>query len=113
MAVRPVPRICKQRSAELQRRVDRLKADAQSTLKAGATRTEVAGFFASESIPLKYESIGGQTYAAGQVFVAGLPECATIACGDDSALIGVRVEVDSGGAVVSDPVVVGMYTDCL
>jgi len=43
----------------------------------------------------------------------GLVECSSLACGDDSSLIGVQVDVDGNGTVVSDPVVVGMYTDCM
>jgi hypothetical protein len=48
----------------------------------------------------------------GQIFVTGRTERASVACGDDSALLGVRVSVDQNGTVVADPVVVGMYTDC-
>jgi hypothetical protein len=113
LTVRPVPRVCKQRAAELQKRVERLKADARNSLKAGATRAEVAQFFASENIPFSVAKIGGKSFAIGTAYVAGLPECANAACGDDSALVGVRVEVSADGAVASDPDVVGMYTDCL
>ncbi len=46
-------------------------------------------------------------------FAERLAECENLACGDDSSLIGVRVKVDIDGTVLADPVVIGMYTDCL
>lgn len=73
----------------------------------------MAHFFASENIPLTIDQIGQDYVATGTVYLKGLAECENFACGDDSALIGVRVKVDIDGTVVSDPVVIGMYTDCL
>jgi hypothetical protein len=113
LLVRPVPRVCKQRATEFQARVERIRKEARNSLKPGATSGEIASFYASESIPLTIGPMGYERYASGQVYVTGLPECETIACGNDSALIGVQVEIDANGTVVSEPVVVGMYTDCL
>ena len=62
---------------------------------------------------MDFHRIGGRNEVSGQTFVEGLAECSSVACADDSALIGVLVEVDENGTVVSDPEVVGMYTDCL
>jgi len=112
-SVRPVPRRCKQRAADFQARVKRIEAKAKVSLKPGTKKAGVISFFASENIPVEFYQVAGQNEASGQIYVTGLAECASVACGDDSALIGVRVDVDGNGAVVSDPVVVGMYTDCL
>lgn len=111
--VRPVPARCKVRAADFQARVNRIKADAKASLKPGASKADVAAFFASEKMPMDSMKIGGRNQVSGQIYVKGLPECASAACGDDSALIGVRVDVDENGTVVSEPVVIGMYTDCL
>lgn len=112
-SVRPVPQRCKQRSVEFQARVKRIEANAKMVLKPGTKKAEVTAFFASEKIPIGFYKMAGQNVASGQIFVTGLTECASVACGDDAALIGVRVDVDENGTVVSDPVVVGMYTNCL
>ena len=82
-------------------------------MKIGATRDDVAHFFASESIPVDFVDLAGKREAMGTIFVKGMAECASVACGDDAALIGVRVDVDEKGTVLSEPVVVGMYTNCL
>jgi len=100
-------------SRRLPARVKRIEANAKMSLKPGTKKADVTAFFASEKIPMGFYKMAGQNEASGQIFVTGLTECASVACGDDSALIGVRVDVDENGTVVSDPVVVGMYTDCL
>ncbi len=110
---RPVPRVCKDRTAQFSARVESIRQHAKGSLRVGATRDDVARFFASENIPVSFYRVAGHNVASGQVYVAGIPECANVACGDDSALIGVRVDVDENGTVISDPVVVSMYTDCL
>jgi len=93
--------------------VKRIEANAKLSLKLGTQKADVTAFFASEKIPMNFYNMAGQNVASGQIFVTGFPECSSVACGDDSALIGVRVDVDENGTVVSDPVVVGMYTNCL
>jgi len=113
LSVRPVPTRCKQRAADFQERVKQVEAHAKISLKPGTSKADVANFFASENIPMSSYRIAGQNQVSGQIYVTGLPECANVACGDDSALIGVRVDVDEDGTTRSDPVVVGMYTDCL
>jgi hypothetical protein len=112
-SVRPIPPRCKQRSADFQARVERIKTEANSSLRPGTKKAGVISFFASENIPVDFHQTPVGNEASGQIYITGLPECASAACGDDSALIGVRVDVDGSGTVVSDPVVVGMYTDCL
>lgn len=112
-SVRPVPTRCKQRAADFEARVKRIEANAKISLKPGTKKADVTRFFESEKIPMNSDHIAGRNEVSGQIYVTGLAECASVACGDDSALIGVRVDVDENGTVVSDPVVVGMYTDCL
>jgi hypothetical protein len=112
-SVRPVPTRCKQRAADFQARVKRIEANAKISLKPGTKKADVTRFFASEKIPMDSYQIAGRNEVSGQIYVKGLAECAGVACGDDSALIGVRVDVDENGTVVSGPVVVGMYTNCL
>lgn len=111
--VRPAPAVCKNRAAQLKARADRIRLDAKGSLRIGAKRDDVARFFASENIPVSFYEVAGHSVASGEVYVAGIPECASNACGDDSARIGVRVDVDRKGTVISDPVVVSMFTDCL
>ena len=111
--VRPVPTRCKQRAADLEAREKRIEANAKTSLKPGTKKADVAAFFASEKIPMNSHQIAERNEVSGQIYVKGLAECASVACGDDSAMIGVRVNVDENGTVVSDPVVVGMYTNCL
>lgn len=112
-AVHPVSHHCKERAAEFKAKVDLIQRDAQNSLKLAAKKEDVTRFFASENIPLTFDQIGQEREATGTVYLKGLPEYQNFACGDDSALIGVRVKVDSNGTVVSDPVVIGMYTNCL
>ena len=113
MAVRPVPSICKGRGVAFQTKVERIRTDAKESLKPGAKKADVIGFFASENVPVDFHQVAGYNEASGQIYVRGLAECASVACGDDSALIGVSVQVDESGTVLSEPEVVGMYTDCL
>jgi hypothetical protein len=111
--VRPVPTRCKQRAADFEAKVKRIEANAKVSLKPGTNKADVTSFFASEKIPMGSYQIGERNEVSGQIYVTGLAEFASVACGNDSALIGVRVDVDENGTVVSDPVVIGMYTDCL
>jgi hypothetical protein len=113
LAIHPPPPRCKQRADQFAERVERIKQSAKTSLKIGTKKDAVLRFFASENIKVDFVVMARQNEATGTTFVTGDPECSSIACGNDSALIGVRVDVDSDGTVVSDPVVVGMYTDCL
>lgn len=113
LAVHPDPPRCKARAVDLQARVELIQRDAKNSLKVGTKKDDLVHFFASENIPLSFSQIGQSSEATGTISFKGLPECANIACGDDSALIGIRVKVDVDGTVISDPTVTGMYTDCL
>lgn len=112
-AVHPSPPQCKKRAGELQARKELIHRDAKTSLKIGAKKEDVTRFFVSENIPLTFDQIGPDYEATGTIYFKGIAECENVACGDDSALIGVRVRVDSNGTVLSDPVVMVMYTDCL
>jgi hypothetical protein len=94
--------------------VERIKADAKNSLKPGTKKPDVVRFFASQNIPLAFfPAEHNREYATGTVYVSGLAVCENVACGDDAALIGLSVIMDGNGTVVSDPEVVGMYTNCL
>jgi hypothetical protein len=97
---------CKQREAARVARVDKLKRDAHEHLGIGVQRDAVVRFFAEQGFPLTF--VGNDV--TGTINTTG---CAPAACGSDNALIGLRVELDSAGAVTSEPVVVSLYTDCL
>jgi hypothetical protein len=49
--------------------------------------------------------------AIGEIHIHG--GCAPKGCGTDDVLLGLRVNVDAAGTVLSEPVVMGMFTDCL
>jgi hypothetical protein len=103
---------CQQRGAAFARQVETIKRDAQEQLKIGTEKIAVAHFFADHNIPLTFSDLGGEaTYAMGTIYTTG---CAPVlACGTDSALIGVRVKLDPEGTTTEEPAVVSLYTDCL
>jgi len=97
---------CKERGAVFDRRVESIKQDAYEHLKIGTKKDEVSRFFTEHRIPftIAVSEVTGTLYTSG---------CSPRGCGTDSALIGVRVNVDRTGTVTGEPTVVGMYTDCL
>jgi lysylphosphatidylglycerol synthetase-like protein (DUF2156 family) len=97
---------CNRRSAAFVQRVESIRRDADEKLSIGTTSGDVAVFFAEHGIP--FQIVGSE--AIGTLYTTG---CGPLGCGTDSALIGVRVKLDSAGAVTEKPTVVGMYTDCL
>jgi hypothetical protein len=97
---------CNKRGADFALRVDSIKHDANEKLSIGTKSADVSRFFADHGIPLQIV----ESYAIGTLYTSG---CGPLGCGTDSALIGVRVKLDSAGAVAEKPTVVGMYTDCL
>jgi hypothetical protein len=97
---------CKQRAAAYTARVEKLKKDAHQNLKIGTKREEVIRFFAENGIPLSI--VEGE--ATGTINTKG---CAPSGCGSDDALLGLKVKVDRAGAVISEPVVGAIYTNCL
>ena len=113
LTIHPPPPRCKAREAEFNARADRITQNAKSALKIGTKKEDVMRFFASENIPVTFSSYSAGNVAEGTIDVKGDAACRSLACGDDAALIGVRVAVDESGTVLSDPVVIKMYTDCL
>jgi hypothetical protein len=97
---------CNKRSAAFALRVESIERDANETLSIGTKSGDVSRFFAEHGIPLQIV----ESEAIGTLYTSG---CGPLGCGTDSALIGVRVKLDSAGAVTEKPTVVGMYTDCL
>ena len=97
---------CKQRGTALAAREKKLNRDAHQALRIGTAKEGVTRFFAENNIPLTF--VKGE--ATGTIHVTG---CAPSGCGSDDALLGLQVKVDNEGTVISEPVVGGIYTDCL
>jgi len=97
---------CNKRGAAFALRVESIERDAHEELSIGAKSDDVSRFFAEHGIPLQIV----EPEAVGTLYTVG---CGPLGCGEDSALIGVRVKLDSAGAVAGKPEVVGMYTSCL
>jgi len=97
---------CNRRGAAFALRVESIEHDASEKLSIGTKRGDVSRFFAEHGIPLQIV----ESEAIGTLYTVG---CGPLGCGTDSALIGVRMKLDSAGSVMEKPTVVGMYTDCL
>lgn len=97
---------CESRSAAFSRQIESIKRDAHDRLKVGTGKADVSRFFAEHRIPFDFL----ESEAIGTLRTSG---CAPLGCGTDSAIIGVRVKLDGASAVAQEPIVVGMYTDCL
>jgi hypothetical protein len=97
---------CNRRGAAYALRIKSIEHDANQELSIGTSSVDVSRFFAVHGIPLDVV----ESEAIGTIYTEG---CGPVGCGTDRALIGVRVKLDSTGAVTEKPVVVGMYTDCL
>ena len=97
---------CNKRGAAFAQRVESIKHDANEKLSIGTRSSDVSQFFAEHGIPLQVV----ESEAIGTLYSVG---CGPLGCGTDSALIGVRVKLDSVGTVAEKPEVVGMYTNCL
>lgn len=88
-------------------REEALKREALESLKIGTKKDAVIRFFESQKIPVRFD----RNEAIGEIHIHG--GCAPKGCGTDDLLLGLRVDVDAAGTVLSEPVVVGMFTDCL
>lgn len=97
---------CNKRSAAFVLRVESIEHDANEKLSIGTKSSDVSRFFAEHGMPLQIV----ESEAFGTLYTVG---CGPLGCGTDSALIGVRVKLDSAGAVTEKPKVIGMYTNCL
>jgi hypothetical protein len=103
---------CKQRDAAFSQRIKIIKQDAHKQLKVGTKKDDVARFYTEHEIPFEvaqFKDVGAEVI--GTLYTIG--GCAPLGCGNDNALIGVRVKVGADGTVIGEPEVVDMYTDCL
>ena len=103
-------RACARRGAEFSARIESIKHEAHSRLHVGAKKDDVTRFFAEIGIPFTVYQDGDHFEAYGTAATSG---CAPFGCGTDAALIRVQVGVDKVGTVISEPVVAGMYSNCL
>lgn len=97
---------CESRGAAFRRQIEVIKRDALERLKVGTAKTDVSRFFDEHGIPFDFV----ESEAIGTLRTSG---CAPLGCGTDSAIIGIRVKLDGAGTVAQEPIVVGMYKDCL
>ena len=97
---------CKRRRTAFAWQIENIKRDAQGQLKVGTKKSEVSRFFADHGMPFSVVD----SMAFGTLPTSG---CAPFGCGSDSAMIGVRVKLNYAGAVMEEPKVVDLYTDCL
>jgi hypothetical protein len=83
---------CKQRGAAFSRRVKIVKQDARRQLIVGTNKDEVARFYTEHEIPFEVVRIPDVGFLAiGTLYTIG--GCAPLGCGNDNALIGVRVKL--------------------
>lgn len=106
---------CKQRGAQYAARVEKLKRDAHERLRIGTKKEDVIHFFKENGLPVAFVEVpyehSRKVYeATGTISVTG---CAPSGCGSDDAWLGLRVNVDDAGTVISEPVVGAIYTNCL
>jgi hypothetical protein len=106
-------RHCKHRAESFQQRASALRRRAAESLKVGASKVDVVHFFEENNIPYSFEHFDGHFDARGTLYFPGDKECGSWVCGTDASLIGIEVKVDDSGAVISEPQVITMYTDCL
>ena len=99
---------CKERGKAYRLRVERLKRDASMTLRIGTHKEDVIRFYQENGLPVSFNNTLSEF--EGTIHTKG---CSPAGCGSDDALLGLRVKVDSAGAVVGEPVVGALYTDCL
>jgi hypothetical protein len=97
---------CKLRGTAFAQQVESIKRDAAKDLRVGTNKTEVARFFSEHNIPFKM--LDSQAFGALR-----MEGCSPFGCGTNTAVIGVRLEVDGAGTVTETPRVFGMYQDCL
>jgi hypothetical protein len=97
---------CKQQGAVLGARLETLEREARVRLSHGTQRDEVVRFFAENGMAVSFFPDRTQ----GTVHTTG---CAPAGCGTDAAVIHLAVAVDETGAVVGEPEIGAMYTNCL
>ena len=101
------PAGCEKVTAVATAREETLQREARESLKIGTKKDAVIRFFESQKIPVRFD----RNEAIGEIHTHG--GCAPKGCGTDDMLLGLRVGVDAAGTVLSEPVVMGMFTECL
>jgi hypothetical protein len=88
-------------------KVETLKREAHERLKIATKKDAVIRFFADSTIPVTFD----RKEASGSIYIVGA--CAPKGCGTNRVLLGLRIGVDEAGTVVSDPVIVAFFADCV
>lgn len=101
-------RSCERKGAQLRAQVERIRNDARHQLTVGTKKEDALRSYSEHGM----HALIQDSAAYGGIQTSG---CTTIGCGFGTmpSYISVRVDLDDTGAVKSDPVVTGMYTDCL
>jgi len=102
-------RSCGRKNAVFAAQVELMKHDAQTQLKIGTPKDDLLRFFTDHNMHVVIQD--GTAY--GGMTTSGCGPIIGCGFGTSRAFIQLRVEVDEAGSVKSDPVVRGMYTDCL
>jgi hypothetical protein len=102
---------CRAMNDEFEARLHRLKQNAAKRLPIGASKDEVARFFSENNMSLEIRPVDAGREAAGTFATSG--GCPPFGCGNNEALIFLRIRLDDGDQVSGPPVVDGMYTDCM
>jgi hypothetical protein len=97
---------CRQREAVYNARVEKLRRDATEQLKIGVKKEDVVRVFEQNGLPVEFHA----GVAEGTIQTQG---CSPSGCGNDDAILGLRVRVDRQGTVIGEPAIGAIYTDCL
>jgi hypothetical protein len=97
---------CKERERAYRERSEKLKHDALEKLVTGTKKDEVVRFFEEHGLPVTF----ARGVAQGEVFLEG---CAPPGCGSDRVILGLIVKVDDADTMIGEPIVGGIYTDCM
>jgi hypothetical protein len=101
---------CERRGAALDARIRRLEEQARRRIGIGTKHGEVVRFLQENGLNVTTGSYSGSWRTVGTASDVGCPDI--FGCGDE-ALIGVEVNVDESGNVISAPKVETMYSDCM
>jgi hypothetical protein len=96
---------CKLRGHAFANTIAGLKSDVAQELKVGASKADLDRFFSQHKIHYGFQD----SQAFGTLRTEG---CAPLGCFKDTALIGIRVDLDDRGNVKEPPKVFGTYQDC-
>jgi len=101
---------CERRGAALNARIRRLEEEARRQIGIGTKQSQVVQFLQENRLNVSTSSFSGKSRTVGTASDVGCPRI--FGCGDE-VLIGVEIDVDEGGDVISAPKVEAMYSDCM